>query len=52
MTLRWESNGEVSGEGREVRWCPASRDDQLTLSVRTRGGVAVTAVRARDVSGG
>ena len=52
LSLRWETNGEVSGEGREVTWCPASRDDQLTLAVRGRGGVAVTALRARDVSGG
>jgi hypothetical protein len=49
MSLRWESNGEVEGEGREVTWRPASRDDQLRVAVRTPGGVAVTSLRARHV---
>jgi len=51
MSLRWESNGQVEGEGREVTWRPASHDDQLRVAVRTRGGVAVTALRARHVQG-
>ncbi len=52
MSLRWESNGDVEGDGREVTWRPASSDDQLRVAVRTRGGVAITALRARQVEGG
>ena len=46
---RWEADGDVDGEGREVTWRPASASDQLRLAVRSAGGVAVVALRARDV---
>jgi hypothetical protein len=52
MSLRWESTGDIEGEGREVTWRPASPDDQLRVAVRTEGGVAITALRARHAGGG
>ncbi len=48
-STRWEGDGRISGEGREVRWEPVGADDQLRVAVRTRGGVAVLALRACDV---
>ena len=48
-SLRWQSEGRVEGEGRSVRWVPESESDQLRVAVRTRGGVAVTSVRANQV---
>ena len=49
VTLRWQTRGELTGEGRDVRWIPEDDRDQLRVAVRSRGGVAVTSVRARDV---
>lgn len=49
MTLRWEGDGEIEGEGRAVMWRPGSPQDQLRLGVRTRGGVAIVSLRACDV---
>jgi len=48
-STRWEGDGRITGEGREVRWEPGGADDQLRVAVRTRGGVAVLALRACDV---
>ena len=48
MSLRWEGDGAIEGEGREVIWRPGADSDQLRLGVRTRGGVAVVSLRARD----
>ncbi len=48
-STRWEGDGLISGEGAEVRWEPGTADDQLRVAVRTRGGVAVLALRASDV---
>ncbi len=48
-STRWEGDGLISGEGTEVRWEPGAADDQLRVAVRTRGGVAVLALRASDV---
>ncbi len=48
-STRWEGDGTITGDGTEVRWEPASGDDQLRVAVRTRGGVAVLAMRASDV---
>jgi anaerobic magnesium-protoporphyrin IX monomethyl ester cyclase len=46
MTVRWTSaEGRVQGAARSVLWCPASPDDQLTVAVRTTGGVAVATYR-------
>jgi len=49
MSIRWESEGLVDGAAREIRWRPAAEDDQLRVGVRTRGGVAVAALRAKHV---
>jgi len=49
MTLRWEGDGIIEGEGREVLWRPGSGSDQLRLGTRTVGGVAVVTLRACDV---
>jgi radical SAM superfamily enzyme YgiQ (UPF0313 family) len=50
MSVRWEGalEGAVDQE-REVVWTPSSPSDQLRVAVRTRGGVAITSVRARTV---
>ncbi|MBN1610083.1 MAG: B12-binding domain-containing radical SAM protein [Polyangiaceae bacterium] len=46
MTVRWISaEGHVQGADRTALWCPASADDQLTVAVRTSGGVAVATYR-------
>ena len=49
MSLRWESDGEVIGNGRTVTWRPESASAQIRLAVRTEGGVALSALRACDV---
>jgi hypothetical protein len=49
MSLRWQTEGRVMGEGPDVLWVPASEEDQLSVGVRTRGGVAVVSLRCKDV---
>lgn len=49
MSIRWEGVEGTTLETREVSWTPSSPFDQLRVAVRTRGGVAVTSVRARWV---
>jgi radical SAM superfamily enzyme YgiQ (UPF0313 family) len=49
LSLRWETDGEVDGAGREVRWKPASPVDQLRVAVRSATGVSITSLRAREV---
>ncbi len=49
FSTRWESDGDVEGDGPEVAWRPASELDQLRVAVRTRGGVAVVTLRASAV---
>ncbi|MCB9595038.1 MAG: B12-binding domain-containing radical SAM protein [Sandaracinaceae bacterium] len=49
FSTRWESDGDVDGDGPEVAWRPASETDQLRVAVRTRGGVAVVTLRATAV---
>ena len=51
-TLRWESDGEVVGQGAEVHWFPESTADLLRLGVRTTGGVAVVCLRAGSRAAG
>lgn len=46
---RWESDGEIRGEGPSVEWVPASAMDQLRVAVRTRSGIAVVTIRASEV---
>jgi len=52
MSLRWESDGRIEGEGPEVTWHPKSEEDQIRVAVRIPGGVAVTALRVREVRRG
>lgn len=49
VSVRWESDGELRGEGNEVEWTPRDADDWLRAAVRSRGGVAVVSVRAPRV---
>lgn len=45
ISLRWEGDGQIDGEGAVVRWQPATDGDQLRVVVRSAGGIAVTALR-------
>ena len=49
LGIRWETDGKLTGEGRDVVWQPACDDDQLRVAVRTRGGVAITSLRASQL---
>jgi anaerobic magnesium-protoporphyrin IX monomethyl ester cyclase len=49
VSARWEGDGEIVGKGAVVRWLPASETDQIRVGVRSSGGVAVAALRAKDV---
>jgi anaerobic magnesium-protoporphyrin IX monomethyl ester cyclase len=51
LTLRWQSEGEVTGTDRQVTWTPSSDDDQLNVAVRGRDGVAVAELRLGQVRG-
>lgn len=48
-SARWEGDGAITEEGVVARWAPAGPEDQLRVAVRTRGGVAVLALRACEV---
>jgi len=50
LTYRWETDGQVEGNGGEVYWTPANEDDALCVAARGQGGVAVAMLRARDLS--
>jgi hypothetical protein len=50
MSTRWQSDGEIDGDGSHVLWTPLSGDDQLRVAVRSTGGVAVVSIRAADLS--
>ncbi len=47
VSTRWEGDQILAAEGRTARWRPVAPTDQIRVGVRTRGGVAVLAVRAR-----
>ena len=49
ISTRWQSDGAIEGDGREVAWEPASPDDQLRVAVRSRGGVSIATLRASEV---
>jgi hypothetical protein len=49
VTLRWQSQGAVTGAGREVVWQPASPEDALTVAVRGAGGLVIASVRASEL---
>ncbi len=50
MSTRWEGDGRIDAEGRDARWIPGADDDQIRVAARTAHGVAVLALRARDLS--
>lgn len=47
VSTLWQSDGRIVGDGRTVTWYPESDTDQISVAVRTRGGIAVLAVRAK-----
>jgi len=49
ISTRWEGDGRLDAEGRHARWRPRTDDDQVRVAVRSRHGVAVVALRARDL---
>ncbi len=53
LTLRWQTEGAVAGDlddpAAVLAWTPAGDDDQLTVAVRTKGGVAITSLRVTEV---
>jgi hypothetical protein len=51
LTIRWQSDGEVTGTDRQVIWTPASDQDQLNVAVRSRDGVAMAELRLCQVRG-
>jgi anaerobic magnesium-protoporphyrin IX monomethyl ester cyclase len=51
FNLRWQTQGEVAGDGSDVLWTPISDEDQLDVAVRTRDGVAITLLRLEQVRG-
>jgi radical SAM superfamily enzyme YgiQ (UPF0313 family) len=51
FTVRWQAQGSIEGDGREVIWRPSSDEDQLDVAVRTRDGVATTLLRHGHVRG-
>lgn len=50
VSTRWEGDGTVDGDGREVRWSPED-DGVLRVAVRSHGGLAIVSLRARAVTG-
>ena len=49
LTYRWETEGQIEGNGGRVYWIPANEDDALCVAARGHGGVAVAMLRARDL---
>jgi hypothetical protein len=49
VTTRWEADGDVIGKGTEITWRPRSESERLRVAVRSRGGVAVLTLRAKEV---
>jgi len=49
ISLRWEGDGTIEGDAREVRWTPETPTDQIRVAVRSDGGVAIVALRAATV---
>jgi radical SAM superfamily enzyme YgiQ (UPF0313 family) len=49
LSVRWESEGEVHGEGQQVYWVPAHEDDALCVAARGPGGIAVATLRACEL---
>jgi radical SAM superfamily enzyme YgiQ (UPF0313 family) len=49
FSTRWDAEGEVEGDGAEVRWRPSGASDRVRVAIRERGGVAVLSLGAGDV---
>jgi len=47
---RWDARGAVVGNGREVVWKPGDAEDQISVAVRARRGVAIVSLRASDLA--
>jgi radical SAM superfamily enzyme YgiQ (UPF0313 family) len=50
FSTRWEADGEVAGDGPEVRWRPAGPGDRVRVAVRSRGGVAILSLKPEDAA--
>jgi anaerobic magnesium-protoporphyrin IX monomethyl ester cyclase len=52
VTCRLETDGRLEQlvEGREVLWQPESAVDQLRVGIRSKGGVTIKSLRAKDVA--
>lgn len=48
ISTRWEAEGEVIGDGYEIRWRPLGPADRVRVAIRSRGGVAVLSLRAEE----
>jgi anaerobic magnesium-protoporphyrin IX monomethyl ester cyclase len=48
FSTRWEADGDIRGDGAEVRWRPADAYDRVRVAIRSRGGVAVLSLRAGE----
>jgi anaerobic magnesium-protoporphyrin IX monomethyl ester cyclase len=51
ISTRWQGEGSIEPDEAGARWQPTSRDDQLSVCVRSEGGVALATLRAVDVPG-
>jgi len=51
VSIRWQAQGEIEGDGNEVLWRPSSDEDQLDVAIRTADGVSVTLLRLAQVAG-
>jgi len=49
ISTRWQAEGEIIGDGRAIEWIPSSSEDHLRVAIRSKGGVAVIALRAVEV---
>lgn len=50
VSLRWQARGRIEGEAQTVRWFPADEEDRLVVAVRSKQGLALASVRARQVA--
>jgi hypothetical protein len=49
ISLRWEGDGTIEGDGRDVRWTPSTPTDQIRVAIRSAGGIAIVALRAAAI---
>lgn len=50
LAIRWQSDGTIEGEGREVLWRPAPGSERLEVAVRGEAGVAIAALSLSAVT--